>query len=365
MEQKWNFDNIAKDALFRMMDVCSPLMEEVEMASFLRKKWLGNKMDVHTDVMGNIHTVILAKEGRKGKVLNFGIVAHMDTIAIQITNILPNGMLQFRSIGLQPHTLLGQPMKVLTNNGVISGVVGFDPTSQYGQPKGLVFDDLWLDIGAKSCDDARQLVEVGNLAVLEPRFEEMENNYLCGTGIDDKIGLFVLNECVMWFAEHRVPVNLYFIGTVQEELGLRGANTAIANLPLDACIVIDVDYATDTPASHENQMGSLTLGKGVGLYAKADNNPVLRRIAKEVANKHQIPYQISLGRFTYGGTDASPLQIQNGGIATLNVNIPCRYMHSPIEMCHKKDVESAIRLIIELVEELGTRQQKKFIPGID
>ena len=365
MDIEWNFDENTLQSFESLVGIISPSMEEVAMSGNLSSKWQKHGLDITSDVMGNIHAIMLTKKEDKDKMLNLGVVAHMDTVAIQITNILPNGMLQFRSIGLQPHTLLGQPMKVLTNNGIISGVIGFDPTSQYGQPKGLVLDDLWLDIGARNSDEARQLVEVGNLAVLDPRFEEMENNYLCGTGIDDRIGLFVLNECIMWFAEHSVPVNLHFIGTVQEELGLRGANTAIANLPLDACIVIDVDYATDTPASHENQMGCLSLGKGVGLHAKADNNPVLRRIAKEVAIKKQIPYQITLGRFTYGGTDTSPLQIQNGGVATLNVNIPCRYMHSPVEMCHKSDVESAIRLIISLVEELGARQQKSFIPGID
>lgn len=365
MGTKWQFDQVALQRFEELIDIASPSTEETGMANTLRGWWQEYAGDIITDVMGNVHTAIFAKDRRNGQRLNLGVVAHMDTVAVQVTNILPNGMLQIRPIGLQPYTLLGQPMKVLTNNGVISGVIGFDPTSQYGQPKGLVIDDLWLDIGASKSDDARQLVEVGNLAVLEPRIVEMGNNYLCGAGIDDKIGIFVLNECMNWFAEHSVPVNLHFIGTVQEELGLRGANTAISNLALDACIVIDVDYATDTPASHENQMGSLSLGKGVGLHAKADNNPVLRRIAKEVAAKEQIPYQMTLGRFTYGGTDASPLQIQNGGVATLNVNIPCRYMHSPVEMCHKSDIESAIRLIISLVEELGTHQQTSFIPGID
>lgn len=363
MIHKWTFNSAASKRLKHLIEIIAPSMDEQIMANYLREQWNNILGNIRIDVMGNL-CALLTTEG-KVEPLQIGVVAHMDTVAVQITNILSNGMLQFRSIGLQPHTLLGQPMKVLTNNGIISGVIGFDPTSQYGQPKGLVTDDLWLDIGASKSDDARQLVEVGNLAVLEPRIVEMGNNYLCGAGIDDKIGIFVLNECMNWFAEHSVPVNLHFIGTVQEELGLRGANTAISNLALDACIVIDVDYATDTPASHENQMGSLSLGKGVGLHAKADNNPVLRRIAKEVAAKEQIPYQITLGRFTYGGTDASPLQIQNGGVATLNVNIPCRYMHSPVEMCHKSDVESAIRLIISLVEELGARQQKSFIPGID
>ena len=365
MEIEWDFDENALQSLESLACIISPSMEETAMSSNLRSQWLKMGLDITTDVMGNIHAVMSANKGNMENVLNFGIVAHMDTVAIQITNILHNGMLQFRSIGLQPHTLLGQPMKVITTNGVINGVIGFDATSQYGQPKGLVLDDLWLDIGAKNYAEAQKMVEIGNLSVLAPRMEEIGERYLCGTGVDDRIGLFILNECMKWFAAHHVSMNLFFIGTVQEEIGLRGANTAIANLPLNACIVIDVDYATDIPASHENQMGSLSMGKGVGLHVKADNNPVLRRIAKEVATKEQIPHQMTLGRFTYGGTDSSPLQLQNNGIATLNLNIPCRYMHSPIEMCHKSDVESAIRLIIALVEEIGSYKQCGFIPGID
>lgn len=362
MSRQWIFNNEAKNRLNALMDIISPSMEEVLMANNLREQWGDMGVDVQTDVLGNIYASLNTNQMDR---LSLGIVAHMDTVAVQITNISPYGMLQFRPIGLLPHTLLGQSMKVLTSKGLADGVIGFDPTSQYGQPKGLILDDLWIDIGACDYEQASNMIEVGSLAVLEPRFSILRDEYLSGTAIDNRIGLFVLNECLKWFSSREPLINLYFIGTVQEEIGLRGANTAIANLPLEACIVLDVDYATDTPASHENQMGPLHLGKGVGLHAKADNNPVLRRIAKEVADRHQIQYQMSLGRYNYGGTDASPIQIKNGGVATLNVNIPCRYMHSPIEMCHKGDVESAIRLIIELVEELGSRLHVNFIPGID
>jgi endoglucanase len=256
-------------------------------------------------------------------------------------------------------------MKVLTKNGVIDGAIGFDPTSQYGQPKGLVEEDLWLDIGAADDKEASSKVQVGDLAVFAPRISAMGDKILCGTAIDDRIGLFVLDECLSWFSKHQIPVNLKFIGSAQEEVGLRGSPIIASNTALDACIVLDVDYATDTPTPHDNQMGSLLLGKGVGIHIKSDVSPVLRRIAIEVAEANQIAYQLSLGRFIYGGTDSTALQIQQNGIATLNMNIPCRYMHSPVEMCHKEDVESCTRLLIALVEELGRRRQNSFIPGID
>ena len=254
---------------------------------------------------------------------------------------------------------------VFTNKGVVDGVIGFDPTSQYGQPKGLIDEDLWMDIGASDYKDACTKVQIGDLAVFYPRLSTMGDNILFGTAIDDRIGLFVMNECLRWFSKHQAPVNLKFIGSSQEEVGLRGSSIIASNTALDVCIVLDVDYATDTPTPHENQMGALLLGKGVGIHIKSDVNPVLRRIAIEVADANKIQYQLSLGRFIYGGTDSTALQIQRNGIATLNLNIPCRYMHSPIEMCDKGDVESCTRLLIALIEELGRSGQESFIPGID
>lgn len=360
MKRKWTFSQRSLKQLNDLMTIISPSMNEVAMAKHLRTLWKNMGAEVKTDIMGNVHASLGCKNA-----LSIGIVAHMDTIAVQVTKILPNGLLQMRHIGPRPHTLLGQPMKVLTRKGIIEGVIGFDPTSQYGQPKGLVDDDLWMDIGASSYENACDMVEVGDTAVFAPRFTEISNQHISGTALDDRIGLFVMNESLKQCIALQIPVNLHFIASVQEEVGLRGSAIIAANTPLDACIVIDVDYATDTPTPHDNQMGSLCMGKGVGLHVKSDNNPVMRRIALEVATVEKIPVQQSLGRFIYGGTDSTSLQLQQRGVATLNLNIPCRYMHSPVEMCHKRDVESAIQLLVALNEELGRRQQKSFIPGID
>ncbi|MBQ6064840.1 MAG: M20/M25/M40 family metallo-hydrolase [Prevotella sp.] len=360
MNKIWFFNDEAFNRLCDLMYIVSPSMEENAMANYLRQYWMSLGASVKTDVMGNVHASFKSQE-----TLNIGIVAHMDTVAVQITKILSNGLLQMRHIGLKPHTLLGQSMKVLTKNGIIDGIIGFDPTSQYSQPKGLVDEDLWMDIGASNYDQAKKMVEIGDLAVFAPRVVEMGQGFICGTAIDDRIGLFVLNECMRWFSVNSVSANLHFMGSVQEEVGLRGASILAANTPMDACFVIDVDYATDTPTPHDNQMGVLCMGQGIGMHVKSDNNPVLRRICKEVADGEGISYQLSLGRFIYGGTDGASLQIQQKGIATVNINIPCRYMHSPIEMCNKQDVENAIHLLVAVIRELAKHNQNSFIPGID
>lgn len=355
--RRWHFENEDFKQLSELTDIVSPSMDERDMASFLRRKWSDTATYVKSDIMGNVYAAM--NEDRE---IHIGLIAHMDTVAIQITKVLNNGLLQFRSIGLRPHLLLGQSMHILTEKGIIKGVIGFDPTSQYGQPKGLVEDDLWLDIGACNYEDASSMVDVGDLAVLSPRISEMTGDIICGSGLDDRIGLFILNKCMSLFKEHSPSVCLHLIGSTQEEVGMRGAAVIASHCRLDACFVIDVDYATDTLTPHENQMGALHLGKGAGIHIKSDNNRVLRKIVCDVADEHDIPYQKSLGRFIYGGTDASAVQLQCGGVATININIPCRYIHSPVELCHKKDIESAVNIIMYSIQEIADKKINNFIP---
>ena len=354
---KWYFKDKHFEYISELVHIISPSMAEGNMASYLRSHWLKKGAEVRSDVMGNIYATV-----NNDDTTHIGLVAHMDTIAIQITKILGNGLLQFRSIGLRPHLLLGQNMKILTSKGVIQGVIGFDPTSQYGQPKGLVDEDLWLDLGVGDYEEASSKVDIGDLAVLSPQISKINDEVICGTSIDNRVGLFILNECLDRFKKAAPFVCLHLIGTTQEEVGLRGAGVIASQCKLDACFVVDVDYATDTLTPHENQMGALYLGKGVGIHIKSDNNAVLRKIVCDVAERNNIPYQKSLGRFVYGGTDATAVQLQCGGVATININIPCRYMHSPIEFCHQKDIESAIDIIMASIKEIADKRINNFIP---
>lgn len=343
--------------LDKMMTTISPSMEESQIADFIRYEWGKYCSDIQTDVMGNVY----ASFGKKGK-LNVGLVAHMDSVGIQITNILPCGMLQFRSIGLRPHVLLGQQMQIVTMRGIVNAVVGFDTTSQYGQPKGLVDDDLWLDIGVSNGEEAARIVSIGDVAVMKPVFTQLQDRSISGTSIDDRIGLFILTECMRVLSNTDLDIGLTYIGSTQEEIGLRGSMVIGGKHDIDVCFVVDVDYATDIPTPHENQMGSLRLSKGPGLQRKADTNPILMNIVRTVAEKFGIPYQITVGRFIYGGTDATSVQVQNSGVATVNISIPCRNMHSPAEVCHLTDVENAVRLLLSVIPKLNELDKNSFIP---
>lgn len=358
----WHFNESAKKRLSALANIASPSTDETRMASFLRQSWTSAGAVITTDVMGNIHAVI-----NEGHPIHIGLAAHMDTIACQTTEILPNGIIRFRTLGASPIVLLGQKVLVLTEHGDLDGVVGYDPLSQFRNPENITSRDLWIDtFGSRSKAGDKAEISVGDLVVILPQITIPEGNELIsGCGLDDKIGLFVMDECLRYFSEHKISACLHLFGTVQEEIATRGAAVATSARHLDACFVIDVDYAMDTAVSHQNDMGFLALGKGAGLHKKADNNPVLFRLARQVAEHHKLPYQISLGRHISGCTDASAIQLSNKGVATLNLNIPCRYMHSAIEICSLKDVKATIELLIKIIEYIAAESKNSFIPGID
>jgi endoglucanase len=358
----WKFNEKCFERLKEIASVISPTTNEVNMADYIRSRWSSLGVPSDTDVMGNIHACV----GNMKSSIQVGVAAHIDHPVIQITQILPNGMLRMRTIGLNPHVLLGQRVTILSHNNAVDGVIGFDQTSQFSQPKGLVLDDLWIDIGASSLNEVKSLIEIGDFAVLSPSISHLSHNSITGAGIDNSIGVFILMEIAEQFYKEKVDIALHLIGTAQEEAGLRGAQVHARKYNnLNACFILDVDYATDTPFSHPYQMGELNLGNGVGLHVKADNNNVLRNLAIKLCNNKGLQYQISVGRYLSGGTDATPFQLYANDTAVLNLNIPCRYMHSPIETINIKDVESVVNLQIALIKEIATKQYASFRPGMD
>ena len=342
--------------LTNLLNIVSPSMQERDMLEYLKTEWLSVIPDgvLRTDCMGNIEFSVMHSPSSP----TLALVAHTDTICIQITRRIGNSKFNFRSIGCSPHMLLGQKLVVVNEAGKkFDAVVGFDATSQFGQPKGLVFEDLWIDIPGLNHDET---VDVGDLAVLKPEIT-INGDYITATALDDRLGLFIIGEILRWYNDTVPPVNLICVGTVQEEVGLRGSLAFEFSHKPDATIVLDVDYATDIPFGHEDQMGLLHLGKGPGLQRKADNSAPLRNLIKSVAARHNIPVQTSLGRFVYGGTDSTSLQVARNtyGNNIANMTLPCRYIHSPVETASISDVENAIYLIKRLIESFPKQSEFK------
>jgi len=210
-------------------------------------------------------------------------------------------------------------------------------------------------------DDFEKLVTVGDAVAFKRDFALLGKHRVMSKGLDDKIGAFVVAETLRKLAAKKLDVAVFAVGTVQEELGLRGAATSAFGIAPDVGIAVDVGFATDVPDIDKKSLGEAKLGGGPMLERNADNNPVLGRLMRKVASKNKIKIQEQAGFRASGGTDTSRVQLTRGGVATALVSIPNRYMHTQVEMCDLRDVENAVKLIAETVASI--KPNDSFIPG--
>ncbi len=319
--------------------------------------------EIRTDVLGNT----IARLNPDAE-FTFMLAGHYDEIGFQIVNVMEEGLLSFRAVGgIDPLTLPGIHVEILTEKGKVPGVIGRKPIHLQtpDERKALPeIKDMWIDIGAESAEEAKEKVGIGDPVAFQSNFKLLgKKNRILSKGLDDKIGAFVAAEAFRILSTRKIKVGLACVGTVQEELGLRGAQTGAFGVHPNAAIAIDVGFATEVPGISANQFGTLVMGKGAGLSRNADNNPPLLARIMKLADKKKIPYQLETGHRATGGTDTAAIQMTRGGVATALISIPNRYMHTPVEICDLRDVESGINLIVETVASL--KGNETFIPGID
>ncbi|MEI3003161.1 MAG: hypothetical protein V8T87_00835 [Victivallales bacterium] len=259
-------------------------------------------------------------------------------------------MFLFRQVGgIDKNTLPGIEVNIINARGEkIPGVIGRKPI-HLQTPKEREtpseFKDLWIDIGAENADEAKKLVGIGDPVAFKVNYKRYGENRIMSKGLDDKIGAFVVIEALKLLARRKLKVGVYVVGTVQEELGLRGATTSAFGVDPNMAIAVDVGFATDVPGVEKKSYGDVTLGGGPLLSRNADNNPVVNRLMFKVADKKKIKYQLDCGHRASGGTDTAQIQMTRSGVATALISIPNRYMHTPVEICDLRDVEGAINLI--------------------
>lgn len=355
-------DAKAKKFLEELLMTCGPSGFEFEQAKVYRDYLRPFADDIRTDVLGNT----IARLNPDAK-FQFMLSGHYDEIGFQVVSIMPQGLVSFRPVGgIDPLTLPGTGVEILTEKGHIPGVIGRKPIhlqtpdERKAVPK---IEDLWIDIGAADQKSAAKLVKVGDPISFSRNFEMLSKTCLHSKSLDDKIGAFVIAEAFRQLAKRKVKVGVACVGTVQEELGLRGAITGAFGVNPDAAIAVDVGFATDVPGIKPELLGDIKLGAGAELQRNADNNPPLLNRILKAATKHKIPYQMTTGHRATGGTDTAAIQMTRGGVATALISIPNRYMHTPAEICDLRDVESAIGLIVETIASLTGKET--FIPGID
>jgi putative aminopeptidase FrvX len=308
---------------------------------------------VTTDVMGNVTAVI-----NPDAPMRFMLAGHMDEIGFIVHHIDEDGFLFFSAIGgIDVATEIGQRVWVHGSGGKIEGVVGrkaiqaFKAADSQQTPS---LTELWIDIGAASRAEAEAAVKIGDPVTLHTGFAMLLGDRAVGRAFDNMAGLFISAEvlrCVWESGRVHPDVGVHVLGTVQEEIGSRGAQTAAFNLAPLTGLAIDMGVAMDYPNARPEDQGRLDLGKGPGLWQGPNTNPVVLRLLQRAADEERIPYQLK-AEGTSSPTDARMLQTSRGGVASGLLSVPLRYMHTPSEVLCLEDLQHTIDLICAYILRL-------------
>ena len=295
--------------------------------------------EVKVDALGNL---IARKDpstsSRSGKKIMLS--AHIDEIGVIATHIDDAGFVRFSNLGgVYPRYAPGGRVRFL--DGTL-GVIGTELiTDAYKVPS---LDKMFIDVGVSNKKDCP--IQVGDVAVFERPFSDMGSR-LVSKALDDRISVAVMIETLRQLKKS--PHNLYFVFTVQEEVGVRGATTAAFSINPDLGLAIDVTMSGDTPKGVKMEVA---LGKGPAVKVKDAGMLADPRVVNwmvETAQKANIPYQLEI--LERGGTDARAIQLTRAGVPAGCISIPCRYIHSPSEMVDLGDVENAVKLLVALLSK--------------
>ena len=300
-----------------------------------------------TDTYGTAVAVINPKATYK-----VVIEGHADEISWYVNFISDNGLIYVVRNGGSDHQIA--PSKIVnihTKKGIVKGVFGWPAihTRDKAKEEAPKPDNFFIDVGCKTKDEVEKLgVHVGCVITYPDEFHVLnKNNFVC-RALDNRMGGFMIAEVARLLHENKkeLPFGLYIVNSVQEEIGLRGAQMIAERIQPNAAIITDVTHDTTTPMIEQKKEGQCEMGEGpVVAYAPAVQQK-LRDLITETAEKNKIPFQrAALSRAT--GTDTDAFAYSNSGVASALISLPLRYMHTTVEMVHKDDVENVIRLIYE------------------
>ena len=281
---------------------------------------------------------------------------HIDEIGLMITHVDDQGLLRFTGVGgWDPQVLVGQRVRIQTANGEVPGVIGkkaIHVMEAEERKKVSEIKSLWIDIGARDSDEAREKVRVGDVGVLDQDLLKLPNGRVASRSLDNRMGAFVVLEALRLLSEEDgLSAEVVAVASVQEEIGLYGARASTYSLDPDAAIAVDVTHATDTPGVSKNEHGDHSLGSGPVIKRATNLSPIVSDGLVAAAEREGIAYTLEAdSRST--GTDADAIQFQRAGVATGLVSCPNRYMHSPNEIVDLSDLENCARLISAYVKDL-------------
>ena len=303
--------------------------------------------EITTDNLGNL---IVYKKGKNRAVNKLMISAHMDEVGLMVTDITSDGYLRFDEVGgIDKRILLGK--NVTVGSGKIAGVIGIKPVHlSKGDEASAIpsLSDMYIDIGANSMDEALEYVSYGDSINFVSDFEY--NDYsIKSKALDDRFGCYVLISLI----KSELEYDTHFVFAVQEEVGLRGAKVAAYTVDPEFAIVAETTTAADVPEVEKSrQVCNLHKGAVISVMdRRAIYDKELVKAAFSAAEKTGAKAQYK--RAVAGGNDAGVIHQSRGGVRTLAVSLPCRYLHSPSCIVSREDCESVIKLVSQLAEDIA------------
>lgn len=330
-----------QDFLLRMLKTSSVSGHEITLQKMVIEEMQPFTDTIVTDLTGNVICVLNPEA--KFKVL---LAGHIDEIGLIITHVLENGLIRVvKAGGIDANHYPGHKVVIETKNGPIYGAV---LSSREITKKNVQPEDLLIDIGATSKAEALEVVNIGDPVRLDTDYRFLLNKRLSARALDDRSGAFIVLEALKRAKELGVEIGVYVATTVGEETTMRGARWASERVCPNVALAVDVTYATDYPGTDPATSGDVRLGKGPVLCHSSIVNPHINALLKDLAIKHNIPFQEEtfVGRT---GTDADQMHFSAQGIATALVSLPLRYMHAPDEICSLDDVQNCIELLAQFL----------------
>lgn len=327
-----------RELLQKLTSVYGPSGNEELVSQVIREEIESYVDEIKVDVMGNL--IAIKKGNGNGK--RIMLAAHMDQIGLMVTHIDEKGFLRFANLGgISVANSICR--RVIFENDIV-GVIGYE--TEVDSWKDITLAKMFIDIGASSKEEAEKLIKIGDVAVYYPLFSESNGKYISGA-MDDRSGCALLVQTIKNIGS--TPNDLYFVFTVQEELGLRGAKTSAYALDPDLGISVDVTATGDTPKCKPM---AVSLGKGPAIKIKDASvlaHPLVKELMVNTAQKYNIPYQLEI--LEYGGTDSGAIHLSRSGVPSGVLSIPCRYVHSDSETIDANDMENGVKLLTKILEE--------------
>ena len=325
---------------------------EGKIVDIIKEELKNNVDEIQDDLMGNV-IAIKKGEGEGKKVM---LASHMDEIGLMVRHIDKKGFIKFSKIGgINDQMLLNQTVTIHGKSGDITGVIGSKPPhimKAAERKKVVEYENMFIDIGAFSKKEAEKLIAIGDPISFKASYEKFPNDLIMGKALDNRIGCYIMIE-VMKRVNSKATV--YGVGTVQEEVGLKGAKTSSFKINPDIAFALDVTIAGDHPGIKPDE-APVVIGKGPAVVlVDASGRGIItpekvKNLVISAALENNIKYQPEVSEG--GTTDGSAIHLTREGIPTGVVSVPTRYIHTTVSIASMKDIEATIDLLVKTIEKL-------------